>query len=179
MLQRPRWMLYRLVFVGLHVGMILTGGLLLYLLAPLTTTLMLGDGRFWRHLHLFPRMARTAYRQCWLLLSDPEYRAIFAVPLREPPASGPDPAMACLSAIWQSSPRECAGCSCCCRKLGCALLEEGSGNCLAYDTFYWRYFNCGRYPTSQAQIDYFACPKWRLREQPNAVAWGRAAAAST
>jgi len=35
---------------------------------------------------------------------------------------------------------------------------------MSYDSFYWRYFNCGRYPAAQNQIDYYECPKWIMKE---------------
>jgi hypothetical protein len=35
---------------------------------------------------------------------------------------------------------------------------------MSYNSFYWRYFNCGRYPTSQQEIDLYECPKWIMKQ---------------
>lgn len=163
MLLRLRWAAYRLVCASIYTGVVLTGGLLLYVLAPLITHLMFRDPCFWRYLRLFPAMRRSATYQFWLLLSERQYRALFRIPFTEPPATAPDPAVVRISPEWQRSTSTCPNCSCCCQRLRCALLDPSTGLCRAYDSFYWRYFNCGRYPTSQAQIDYYACPKWQVR----------------
>ena len=34
---------------------------------------------------------------------------------------------------------------------------------MGYDSFYWRYFNCGRYPANQEEIDWYECPKWIMK----------------
>jgi len=32
--------------------------------------------------------------------------------------------------------------------------------CKSYGSFFWRYFNCGRYPENTKQIHYYECKKW-------------------
>lgn len=160
--------------------MVLTGGLTLYLLAPLSSYWLFNDWRFWKYVHLFHPMLRTVYGQLGMILFDSEYNRFFSVNMTAPPATSPSLALVSVSPAWQSSHCECSGCSRCCRKVGCALLDEETGYCLSYDSFYWRYFNCGRYPATQDQIDFYDCPKWIMRDQPAAKEWNEQyAAAST
>jgi hypothetical protein len=37
--------------------------------------------------------------------------------------------------------------------------------CRGYDSFFWRYFNCGRYPTEQREIEYYLCNKWQFKDR--------------
>ncbi len=34
------------------------------------------------------------------------------------------------------------------------------------ESFFWRYFNCGRFPSQQSEIDYYGCPKWVVQGRP-------------
>jgi len=42
------------------------------------------------------------------------------------------------------------------------LLDSRQQGCLGYNSFYWRYFNCGRYPSFEEEISYYGCRKWAL-----------------
>ena len=57
----------------------------------------------------------------------------------------------------------CGDCTRCCEQIECPLHDKATGYCLSYASPHWRYLNCGRYPESQADIDFYACPKWRMR----------------
>ena len=47
----------------------------------------------------------------------------------------------------------------------CPLLDENLGLCRGHDSFYWRYFNCGRFPSVSAELDYYNCHKWVLSKR--------------
>jgi hypothetical protein len=52
-------------------------------------------------------------------------------------------------------------------------LDEERDRCRGYDSFYWRYFNCGRFPSNAEETHYYSCGKWRVIEparQPDGVA---------
>jgi hypothetical protein len=67
-----------------------------------------------------------------------------------------------ISPAWENG-ESCADCGKCCKKIQCPLQEETYNRCMGYDSFYWRYFNCGRYPAGQGDIDRYECPKWVMR----------------
>ena len=52
----------------------------------------------------------------------------------------------------------------CCKPGGavCPLLDSEQQRCLGYNSFYWRYFNCGRYPSFAEEVHYYDCRKWTL-----------------
>ena len=88
---------------------------------------------------------------------------MLSVPLTSRPRTKPDPKTTQLDHTWQPG-NSCGGCSNCCHFGGhaCPLLDQASGRCQGYDSFYWRYFNCGRFPTLVEEIDYYDCRKWVL-----------------
>ncbi|PKM78513.1 MAG: hypothetical protein CVU90_01890 [Firmicutes bacterium HGW-Firmicutes-15] len=135
----------------------------MFVFAPLTTYLFFSDLRFWKYTRYFFRGMMTFYRQLALIITNKRYRAMFSIPLIAPPMKQPDKVMIELAATWDSEDDECRGCSLCCLKMECALFDQKSGICMGYDSFYWRYFNCGRYPATQNQIDYYECPKWIIK----------------
>jgi hypothetical protein len=119
-----------------------------------------GDWRFWRFLSSAPRLFIHALRLLRLMHSD-NRGFMFTTPLSSSPRSSPDPSSTSLLRLWPHG-RSCGDCSNCCRPGGhaCPLLDEESGLCRGYDSFYWRYFNCGRFPSTPAEIDYYDCRKW-------------------
>jgi len=88
---------------------------------------------------------------------------MLAAPLTNPPRSRPIPSTARLNRAWLPG-GSCGSCSNCCHFGGhaCPLLDQQPGRCLGYDGFYWRYFNCGRFPSAVEEIDYCGCHKWVL-----------------
>lgn len=160
-LNQLRWALARLAFfiyIGFSV-VSLVGG---FLSAPLMTWYFFGDWRFWRHwsagLGLWPH----AIRILRLIASDSQ-GFMFSVPLTSPPRTIPDLAATTLQPFWPHG-ASCGDCSNCCRPGGsaCPLLDQEKGLCRGYDSFYWRYFNCGRFPSDSSEIDYYGCRKWVL-----------------
>ena len=65
---------------------------------------------------------------------------------------------------WEGDLRSCNGCISCCDQLGCIFLDRKNRQCAVYGSFFWKYFNCGRYHSNQFQIDYYGCPKWKMKE---------------
>lgn len=156
-----RWVLARLAFICYIVFSVstLVGG---FLTAPLMTWYFFGDWRFWRHWRAGLGLLPHAFRLTAMMLE--HGRAfMFSVPLDSPPRSVPDPLIANFHPDWHHGD-SCGECSNCCKPGGnvCPLLDEGKRACLGYNSFYWRYFNCGRYPSGEEEIQYYDCRKWTL-----------------
>lgn len=160
-LQAFRWALARLLFIVYIVFSVVTliGG---FLTAPLMTWYFLGDWRFWRHwrpgLGLLPHGLRLT-----AMMLGHSRAFMFSVPLTSPPRSIPDPSVALFRVDWKHGD-SCGDCSNCCKPGGavCPLLDDEQQLCLGYNSFYWRYFNCGRYPSFAEEIHYYDCRKWVL-----------------
>ena len=160
-LDAVRWALARLIFITyiLFSVLSLVGG---FLTAPLMTWYFFGDWRFWRHWRPGVRLWPHAVRLTTMMLG--HSRAfMFSVPLTSAPRSVPDPARTVARADWPHG-GSCGSCANCCRPGGhaCPLLDSERQRCRGYDSFYWRYFNCGRYPSLEEEIRYYDCHKWDL-----------------
>lgn len=138
------------------------------LTVPVMSRLFFQDWRFWRYW----KYCWSLYAQGWKVLL-PILRGenngfMFSVPLASPPVTVPDRLLVRLRDDWAQG-SSCDMCSRCCEKVKCPMLDRRTGLCLSYDSFFWRYFNCGRYPTARPEIDYYGCPKWAMRPQPAAA----------
>jgi hypothetical protein len=152
------WAGARLCFVGFIAFGVITG-VGLYLLAPLFSYYFFGTLRFWKYAHWGPRLIVYAYTMAFSYLKG-EFTP--SVRLTAPPITKPDLSLVQINPAWENG-ESCADCGKCCNKIRCPLQENAHKQCLAYDSFYWRYFNCGRYPASQGDIDRYECPKWVMR----------------
>ena len=166
-----RWALARLVFVVYIVFSVVTliGG---FLTAPLMTWYFFNDWRFWRHWRDGVRLLPHGLRLTAMMLS--RNRAfMFSVPLSSPPRSVPDPSIALFRADWHHGD-SCGDCANCCKPGGyvCPLLDSQQQSCKGYNSFYWRYFNCGRYPSVEEEINFYDCRKWALTGPRQTVAAG-------
>ncbi len=160
-LHRFRWALARLSFIVyiLFSVLSLVGG---FLTAPLMTWYFFGDWRFWRNWRAGVRLFPHALRLTAMMLG--HSRAfMFSVPLTSPPRSAPDRSSTFPRPDWPHG-SSCGDCSNCCKPGGhaCPLLDSEQQRCRGYDSFYWRYFNCGRYPSFEEEIRYYDCRKWGL-----------------
>lgn len=160
-LDEARWALARLTFIT-YIGFSLStlvGG---FLTAPLMTWYFFGDWRFWRYWSAGARLFPHALHLLFVMGKDNQ-GFMFSVPLTSPPRSAPDRKTNSLQPGWPHG-SSCGDCTNCCRAGGytCPLLDETRGMCRGYDSFYWRYFNCGRFPSSMAEIDYYGCGKWAI-----------------
>jgi hypothetical protein len=160
-----------MVFIAYIVLSVITlvGG---FLTAPLMTWYFFGDWRFWRHLRaglgLLPHGLKLIYA---MLITRKGF--MFAVPLTASPRHVPDPNVATQRQDWPHG-QSCGNCADCCKPLGyvCPLLSSHKGHCLGYGSFYWRYFNCGRFPSTVADLDFYGCRKWTIVASPICGATG-------
>ncbi len=108
----------------------------------------LGTFRFWKYGRMGPRLIVYAYVMAMNYLKG-EFSP--SISLTAPPMTGPDPSLVQIHPGWENgeSCADCGNCCKCCTELRCPLQEKDSGQCLGYGSFYWRYFNCGRYPASR------------------------------
>lgn len=165
----PEWAAYpvlrKIGWAGARVFFVLTSALGVvsvagcYLLSPLFTYWFFGSFRFWRYLHLTPAMIVFSYHLAYLSLQG---RAVCGIPWTAPPASRPDKALVRIRPDWPDG-ESCGSCGRCCKKIRCPLQDRRNGQCMSYNSFYWRYFNCGRYPTSTREILLYDCPKWIMK----------------
>jgi len=156
-----KWAAARVLFIG-YVGFTLftvVGG---FLTAPLATWYFFGDWRFWRHWRAALRLYGQGWRMLGLMLRG-ESGFMLDVPLTAAPHSAPVPSLVELNPNWAHG-SACGPCSRCCDQIRCPVLDHETGFCRGYNAFYWRYFNCGRFPSHQREIDYYGCPKWVMRE---------------
>jgi hypothetical protein len=161
-LQEVRWAVARLAFYA-YIGfsmLSITGG---FITAPLMTWLFFNDWRWWRYWgrawHLFPHAWHLAFQ-----MLRGESRFMLSVPLTSAPQSVPDTGRVEMSPAWQHG-SGCGDCQRCCEVLSlrCPVLDDATGFCTGYNSFYWRYFNCGRYPSRAAEISYYGCDKWKMK----------------
>ena len=155
-----RWAAARLGFYA-YIGfamLTVVGG---FVTAPLMTWYIFGDWRFWKHVNPGWKLFFHGWKMAGLILKGDNGGFILSVPLTSPPYKAPLGDVAYLSSSWAHG-SSCGTCMNCCALIKCPVLDEKSGLCRGYDSFFWRYFNCGRFPVQQSEIDYFACPKWLI-----------------
>lgn len=159
-LQQIWWALVRLSLLFAAFLCVVTLGSALYLFAPLTSYVCFNDWRFWRHIHKFSHLIHAGAHLAWLWLSNfKNYRSVFAISLFVPPSATPHKNKVRIREDWQHG-ESCGDCHYCCGKLRCPLVKDGL--CAIYGSLIWQYFNCGKYPSTQKEIDYFQCPKWEV-----------------
>jgi hypothetical protein len=149
-------------YIGFSMATVVGG----FVTAPLMTWFFFNDWRFWRYWRRARRLFPHAWHIVWQMLKR-EGRFMFSVPLTSPPQQEPDHRLVELSPAWQHG-SSCGSCQRCCEVLSlrCPVLDETTGFCTGYNSFYWRYFNCGRYPTRTTEINYYGCGKWRMKVIP-------------
>ena len=157
-LKKFKWAAARLTFIACSMLSVTTvvGA---YLLSPLFCYWFFGTLRFWKYLALAPNMIVYAYYLTYLCLRG---RSVPSIPLTAPPMSCPDRNTVRLNPDWIHA-ESCGDCGKCCRRIRCPFHDKENDQCMSYNSFYWRYFNCGRYPATQNEIDLYECPKWLVR----------------
>jgi len=158
--RRMVWAASRVLFHAYAVICIasVVGG---YLTAPLFTWIFYGDWRFWRHVRSASLLWAHGCQMIFLILRGQNSGFSLSVALTAPPTTAVDPLLVRLSPRWEFG-LSCGPCNRCCSKHHCPILDPRTGLCRGHDSFFWRYFNCGRFPTRQSEIDYYLCPKWEL-----------------
>ena len=159
-----KWAAARLFFISYCVVCVATFGSFGLITLPLASRFFFNTWCFWRvSFKYYPLLLIQAYRIFFKMIKDRNHAFLFSVSLTEPPQKSPDRNIVKLSHAWNTNENTCENCARCCEKIKCPLVDPADGTCISYDSFYWRYFLCGRYPTTQHQIDYYECPKWVLK----------------
>ena len=161
--QQLRWSANRLIFYTYIGFSIFTVGLGGFLTGPLMTWYFYGDWRFWRHWSSAKHLFAHAYRMLWWVLQGKNGGFMLNVPLNAPPSTSVDRNRVQLTDSWEFG-GSCGPCTRCCSKIRCPILDPATQLCRGYNSFFWRYFNCGRYPSEQSEIDYYLCPKWEMKD---------------
>lgn len=152
----------RLYLYLLFALFFITGGLAMFLLAPLykrafAPRAKLGD------LSIFSAWGQV-YKVMWRSISNKSYRDMYPNKITDPPKLHTDRGLVRVKASWPGEEGNCDACeSPCCTQLKCPLFGK-DGRCMGYDSLFFNYFFCGRYPENQSQIDYYNCPKWELND---------------
>ena len=122
-----------------------------------------GRWRYFKNLILLYRLIFWGWHKfIVLILGEQKHKFLLSVPLSAPPRDSPDKNIVQLRKDWQFG-ASCGNCTICCGdKLKCPLLDKKTNLCLGYKSFYWYYFNCGRFPSTKQEIDYYECPKWEI-----------------
>lgn len=164
MLNKTIYALYRIVFIIFAVFFTLTFGLGGFLLAPLSSYYFFNDLRFWKYFqYIFP-MLKASWRLAFLWLTSDAYRGEFSLGLAAPPRTSPDLKIVKIRDTWNADVFDCNQCTKCCQVVNCPLIDKTNNLCRSYNSFFWRYFACGRYPVSRQQIEYYDCPKWEMKQ---------------
>jgi hypothetical protein len=162
MVQKAKWATARMVFIIAAFGSIASVNVLGYLLGPLYSWYFFNDLNFFKYHRYFFSMTRCGWKMLNELIRNPSYRGMFAIPLTARPMIGPDLSRVRVRADWPENDGCCNGCIQCCVRRSCPLLDTERNQCKSYGSFFWRYFNCGRYPENVGQIRYYECPKWEI-----------------
>ncbi|HKI99154.1 MAG TPA: hypothetical protein VKB51_11835 [bacterium] len=164
--QQAKWVAARLVFytyIGFSLGTLGIGG---FLTGPMMTWYFYGDWRFWRHWQSAKGLFSHGYRMLWYILQGQNGGFMLGVPLTAPPFSAANREVVELQPTWEFG-SSCGPCNRCCSKIKCPVLDTEKGLCRGYDSFFWRYFNCGRFPSEQREVDFYLCNKWGFKDRPS------------
>ncbi|MCL2857124.1 MAG: hypothetical protein FWE19_05310 [Oscillospiraceae bacterium] len=154
-------LLIRLYLFLLMTLFFITGGLSMFVLAPLYKAAIAPNATYsdfapfkiWAHM----------YKIIWRSVSQKNYRGLYPFKLTDPPQRYNDLAVMKISEDWKGSRDNCDDClNRCCAQIDCPILDK-SGRCLSFGSLYYGYLFCGRYPSNQGQVDLYDCPKWEVR----------------
>lgn len=162
MMQRAKWATARIVFLIMVFAGTASGGMLAYLLGPVYSWYFFNDTHFLKHHRLILPLAVSHLKLILEWIRDPDYRRMFTIPLTAPPMTSPDMSRVRIKTTWPHDASTCNGCVECCIKRSCSFLDPEKNQCTCYGSFFWLYFNCGRYPENVEQIRYYECPKWEV-----------------
>ena len=158
-----RHIIARLYLYVLFILFFITGGLAMFVLAPLYKMAFAPSVPV-RELRIF-RLWAHVYKVMWRSLSDKSYRDMYPSKISDPPKLHTDRSLVRINTSWTGDEGNCDACkNSCCVQLKCPLMAD-NGRCLGYNSLFFNYFYCGRYPENQSQIDYYDCPKWELNNE--------------
>lgn len=156
--------LFRLMSYTIVVINLVTGGIFLYLIAPYTSYFFFNDLRFWKYLKYYHKYFFYSASYIWALLRREQGLIKTVLPLTSPPMDRPDPALFHINKHWNLPEDSCGECNRCCTfVLDCCFLDKSKNRCVAFGSLFWKYFNCGRFPSSQAMLHYVQCPKYEMQ----------------
>jgi hypothetical protein len=164
MFNKIKYALFRIIFIIYAVFCILTFGLGGFLLAPLSSYYFFNDLKFWKYYKYFFPVLKAFWHLAHLWLTSEAYRGEFSLSLTAPPRTSPDMEIVRIRSTWKAGAFDCNQCTKCCQILNCPLMDNSNHLCRSYNSFFWRYFACGRYPVNRQQIEYYDCPKWEMKE---------------
>lgn len=158
------WVLFRLISYSFVAVNLLTFGMFIYIIAPYTSWFFFNDLRFWKYLGYFHKYTRYSAIYIWGLLRRERGLIMTVLPLTSPPMDQPNPALFRISPDWKLPEDSCGDCNLCCTYITrCCFLSPSGNRCLSYNSPFWRYFNCGRFPSSKAMLNYLKCPKFESK----------------
>ncbi|HEX7926988.1 MAG TPA: hypothetical protein VF678_05300 [bacterium] len=160
-LEQAKWAGARLVFYTYLIASLFSvvGG---FITAPLMSWYFFGTWKFWKFLDIAWKMFLHGWMMALRILGGDYGGFMFDVPMVSRPHSSPVLSVVQLNPTWEHG-TSCGPCARCCEKIKCPILDKQTGRCRGYDSFFWRYFNCGRFPSAQREIDYYGCPKWEMK----------------
>lgn len=165
-----RWASFRIFSYSIVAINILTFGFFLYVIGPYTSYFFFGDLRFWKYLSYFHKYYFFSIVYLKAIVLNDEARSVFQLPLTAPPMDFADPRKFRLAKEWKHPVDSCNECSKCCYFLAeCCFFDRSQNRCLSYRTLFWRFFNCGRFPLSKKQLDYFNCTKFECIKSAGCV----------
>lgn len=156
-----RWAVARIVFyIYLVVSLFsVVGG---FITAPLMSWYFFGTWKFWKFWDIAWKMFLHGWMMGGRVVLGDYGGFMFDVAIDSPPHSSPVLSLVQLNPTWEHG-KSCGPCARCCEKINCPILDKQTGRCRGYDSFFWRYFNCGRFPSAQREISYYGCPKWEMK----------------
>ncbi len=108
--------------------------------------------------YLFTQLEAVDARKAFPCWDEPIYKIPYQMTIQSPA----DQEVVTMNPTWEFG-TTCGPCNRCCTKIKCPILDHRSGLCRGYDSFFWRYFNCGRFPSTRREIDFYICNKWLMK----------------
>ncbi len=153
--------LFRLLSYSIVAINLLTFGIFLYVIAPYTSYFFFNDIRFWKYLKYFHRYYRYSLSYLWITLWRKQELLPALLPLTAPAMDHPDPTLFHLAPDWPYPADSCGTCNNCCTfVVTCCFLNTTNNSCVCYGSLFWRYFNCGRFPSSRQLLKTCDCRKF-------------------
>ncbi|MCL2579688.1 MAG: hypothetical protein FWE32_06610 [Oscillospiraceae bacterium] len=151
----------RLYLSLLLVLFFFTGGLTMFLLAPLYKQAFAPQAAY-RDFRPFKTWTHI-YKIIWRSVSNRHYRGLYPFRMYDPPMYDNSQSQVQIKKSWAGATDNCDACkNSCCAQIGCPMIGPG-GRCLSYGSVYFGYYFCGRYPENQGQMDLYDCPKWEVQ----------------
>jgi hypothetical protein len=160
-LKKLKWSLFRLLAYVIVLVNFVTFGAFLYVIAPFTSYFFFNDLRFWKYWSFYRKFYVNTFSYLKAIWAGDSALLISHLPLSAPPMDSPDTSVFRVSPNWNTSKDNCGSCSACCTLTSdCCFRDKTTNLCLSYKSVFWKFFNCGRFPISKDQLDYYGCKKF-------------------